>query len=208
MFNVQWWNIFIKFSHHSSSSGTSSSHTISISSWSSRGMLARIISSRSWRFQGFSSVPDFSAEPITSNNFSKSCENIFSTILICPIWKGWNLQRKIAVFGFIKIDLYLTWIPACAGMTENKSFFFLFNLLIFHCLQSKQYYLWVRIHTKIKSRTIPHSRRDIHLPISCIFIFSFWPIPAFVATKWCLADSESELAEVGNIKHRSVCVAC
>ena len=63
-------NNFFKFAHHRSSSCTSSSQRISIFSCSSRGMLARMISSRSCRVHGFSSVPDFSADPMMMRSLS------------------------------------------------------------------------------------------------------------------------------------------
>lgn len=99
--NLQLWNICNKFSHHRSSSGTSARDVISIFSWSSSGILARMISSRSWTFHGFSPVPDLSAEPMMRSSLSKSFWKIFSTILMCPIWNGWNRPRNTAVFVMI-----------------------------------------------------------------------------------------------------------
>lgn len=44
----------------------------------------------------------------------------------------------------------MAWIPAYAGMTENK-------FLIFHYLQGKQNHFRIRIHTEIKSWAITHA---------------------------------------------------
>lgn len=78
----------------------------------------------------------------------------------------------------------------------------------FHRLECKKDYFWICIHPEIKARTIPHARRDIELPVACISVFPFWPVPSFVSRKCCARCEKSYLSEEWEINHRSVRMPC
>jgi len=75
-------------------------------------------------------------------------------------------------------------------------------------LQGEQHYFRISIEPHITSGTISHSCRDIHLPISCMGIFSFGKIPSFIPMKTSTTHQRWKLTKNMKIEGSSMRMSC